>query len=216
MTTKSKASSSKKAARKKASARVSPSSQSRKKQTISPKERWLLISESAYARAQKRGFIGGNPFEEWVEAEREVDAKYATDFRAAFALTDATEMMEQFKGVFAGYGFGHLGLDALLDKNRGGLEKLAALNRKLVSGTSELANQQTALFQDAVSEAVKTLQSFARGKVNTEGVAKQAELSTQAIENVLSHVKDFTESMAEISPAPKKAAPRRTKRPPTS
>lgn len=208
MTTKGKASSIKKAARKKAPANASSTSPGGKKQkrTISPTKRWLLITENAHARAQKRGFIGGDPFEDLLEAEQEIDAKYDTDYEGVFTLTDATELTEQFKSVFASYGFDRLGLKSLLDMHRDGLEKLAASNRKLIDTTSELATKQTALLQDVASEAVNTLQSFAKGWMPTGGVAKQAELSTLAMENALSHLRALTNSVAEISTAPKKVA----------
>jgi len=32
-----------------------------------------LIAETAYLRAERRGFCGGDPDEDWLEAEREVD-----------------------------------------------------------------------------------------------------------------------------------------------
>ena len=33
-----------------------------------------MIAEAAYLRAEKRGFTGGDPVRDWMEAEREVDA----------------------------------------------------------------------------------------------------------------------------------------------
>jgi hypothetical protein len=33
-----------------------------------------MISEAAYYKAEKRGFIGGDPAADWVEAEKEIDA----------------------------------------------------------------------------------------------------------------------------------------------
>lgn len=196
MTIESKASSRNKAAREKTPAKTSSTSPGGKKQMISPAERWLLIREKAYLRAQKRGFVGGNAFEDWLEAEEEIDAEYATDFRGVFSLTDPAEITEQVKSVFAVYGLGHLSVDALLAKHRDCTDKLAAFNRKMINSTSELANQQTVLVQDAVRDAVKTLQTVAQGRVTTDVVTKQAELSMQALENALSHVKALTKSVA--------------------
>ena len=201
MSTESRVTSSESAARKAATSGASPTSTGGKKQTISPAERWLLIRGNAYVRAQKRGFVGGNPYEDWLEAEEDIDAEYDTDFRGVFSLTDSAGITEQVKSVFAVYGLDHLSVDALLDKHREGMEKLAAFNRSLINSTSELANQQTNLVQDAVTEAVKTLQSVAQGRVDTEGVTRQAELSMKAIELALSHVKALSESVAKISPA---------------
>lgn len=41
--------------------------------TISPTERHSLIAQTAYLRAEKRGFCGGDPQEDWLIAETEVD-----------------------------------------------------------------------------------------------------------------------------------------------
>jgi hypothetical protein len=41
---------------------------------ISPEERLQRISETAYYKAQQRGFETGNEDRDWLEAEQEVDA----------------------------------------------------------------------------------------------------------------------------------------------
>lgn len=40
---------------------------------INPEERYRMIAVAAYYRAEKRGFIGGDPSQDWVEAEAEVN-----------------------------------------------------------------------------------------------------------------------------------------------
>nr|VFK41736.1 MAG: Protein of unknown function (DUF2934) [Candidatus Kentron sp. SD]VFK47641.1 MAG: Protein of unknown function (DUF2934) [Candidatus Kentron sp. SD]VFK80299.1 MAG: Protein of unknown function (DUF2934) [Candidatus Kentron sp. SD] len=40
---------------------------------ITPEERWNMIAVAAYYRAEQRGFIGGNPAEDWIAAEEEID-----------------------------------------------------------------------------------------------------------------------------------------------
>jgi len=42
---------------------------------VGPEQRAALIAESAYFRAQKRGFIPGHETQDWLAAEAEVDAK---------------------------------------------------------------------------------------------------------------------------------------------
>jgi len=170
------------------------------KQTISPVARWLRIRENAYARAQKRRFVGGNPFQDWLDAEEEIDARYVTDFRGVFSLTDPAEVTNQIKGVLAGYGLGHLSVDTLIGNHREGMKKLAAIDSALVDGSLELASEQATLVRDALIEAVKTLQSVAQGELSTDGVAKQAELSIKAVENTLSLVKSLTEAVTGSSP----------------
>lgn len=41
---------------------------------MTPGERHRLISETAYFKAERRGFHDGNPEQDWFEAEAEVDA----------------------------------------------------------------------------------------------------------------------------------------------
>jgi hypothetical protein len=38
-----------------------------------PEERWLMIAEAAYYRAEKRGFAPGHAEQDWLEAEKEID-----------------------------------------------------------------------------------------------------------------------------------------------
>jgi len=170
------------------------------KQTISPVTRWLRIRENAYARAQKRDFIGGNPFQDWLDAEEEIDARYVTDFRSVFSLSDPAEVTHQIKGVLAGYGLGHLSVDTLLSNHHEGMKKLAAIDSALVDGSLELAPEQATLVRDTLSEAIRTLQSVAQGELNTDGVAKQVELSVKAVENTVSLVKSLTEALTGSSP----------------
>jgi hypothetical protein len=40
---------------------------------ISPEHRQEMIAEAAYLRAEQRGFTSGDPMEDWLAAEREVD-----------------------------------------------------------------------------------------------------------------------------------------------
>jgi hypothetical protein len=208
MVKKSKASTTRHPPRKK----VAPGSRGRRKQgkkhSITPKERWLLITENARARVQQRGFIGGNPIEDWLEAEREIDARYTTDYASIFSRTDASEIVEQIRGVFAGHRLSQLDLEDFIDQQRGGLKSLAQINRELIDGTTEFAAQQTALLQQSLGEAVKSLKSLAHGELDTGGVSKQAELSMQAMENVLSRVKSLANVVAKARPAKDKAAPK--------
>jgi hypothetical protein len=42
---------------------------------IGPRERHQMIAEAAYYRAQQRGFAGGDPLRDWLEAEAEVSMR---------------------------------------------------------------------------------------------------------------------------------------------
>lgn len=40
---------------------------------VTPEQRYHMIAEAAYFRAERRGFSGGDPAQDWLEAEAEVD-----------------------------------------------------------------------------------------------------------------------------------------------
>lgn len=40
---------------------------------VTPEQRYHMIAEAAYFRAQRRGFSGGDPAQDWLEAEAEID-----------------------------------------------------------------------------------------------------------------------------------------------
>lgn len=42
---------------------------------IDKQDRQQRIAEAAYFRAERRGFIGGDPVADWIEAEHEIDAE---------------------------------------------------------------------------------------------------------------------------------------------
>ena len=42
--------------------------------TVSAEQRNAMIAESAYLRAEARGFQGGDPVQDWLDGEKEVDA----------------------------------------------------------------------------------------------------------------------------------------------
>ena len=48
--------------------------QAPRRTSISPEERYRMIAEAAYYRAQRRGFQGGDTARDWNEAEAAIDA----------------------------------------------------------------------------------------------------------------------------------------------
>lgn len=65
---------------------------------VSPQQREHMIRDAAYSLAAKRGFVGGSPQEDWLEAEGEIDQFLAVQAgiiakgrQAAEAVTAITE-----------------------------------------------------------------------------------------------------------------------------
>jgi len=47
-----------------------------------PAQRRAMIAEAAYVRAERRGFRGGNPEQDWLQAEIEVDRLFLQEWPA--------------------------------------------------------------------------------------------------------------------------------------
>ncbi|MBI5507998.1 MAG: DUF2934 domain-containing protein [Deltaproteobacteria bacterium] len=55
---------------------------------VTAAQRSSMIQAAAYLRAEKRGFRDGDPMQDWLDAEREVDAILAKDGRLAEVAAD--------------------------------------------------------------------------------------------------------------------------------
>ena len=51
-------------------------SRAAKKITITASERRQMIAEAAYYIAEKRNFLGGEVHNDWIDAEKQIDASY--------------------------------------------------------------------------------------------------------------------------------------------
>lgn len=65
---KKKATTAKKTAAKKTVARKA------RRNALTPEQRYRLVAEAAFLKAEQRGFVGGDPVQDWLEAEREVES----------------------------------------------------------------------------------------------------------------------------------------------
>jgi hypothetical protein len=161
-----------------------------------------MISRKIQARAQRRGFVGGDPLEDFAEAIAEVDDEYVTDVRGLLSLTDPTEMMEQFQSLFAGYGLGKQGLERLLALNRDALEQLAVSNRELVSRGTAGAVRGSVLLRNATEDAIQTLQSLAHGATRIEERLHLPTMPTRAFSNMLSRLAGLADSAKKLDDTP--------------
>lgn len=55
---------------------------------VTPEMRHRMIAEAAWYRAEARGFEGGDPDQDWLEAEREIDRRLAARGRAEAGRED--------------------------------------------------------------------------------------------------------------------------------
>lgn len=54
---------------------VKKSAPRKKAATVTPEQRYHMISTAAYFLAERRGFAGGYEMQDWISAEAEIDAK---------------------------------------------------------------------------------------------------------------------------------------------
>lgn len=168
-----------------ATEQLAPSPTSTGRKRISPAERWELIRQAAHQRAQKREFVGGFPHQDLLEAEREVDAVYETDFECLLSLRESDRLTDQLRGLLACYGFDQQHLNDLLEKHYRRLQELLASNRQPPPGKAETMNEQTRAVRAIANEAVEALQSLAAGRIRTEALINLAEVSMKTLEDLL-------------------------------
>ena len=72
-TSESAASNKKQATRKKATGMRKTAAKKIPSTVVTPDERHRLIAETAFLKAERRSFQGGDPVEDWLKAETEVD-----------------------------------------------------------------------------------------------------------------------------------------------
>ena len=51
--------------------------------SVTPEERRRMIESAAYARAERRGFVAGDPMDDWLQAESEVDSRLISEGRGS-------------------------------------------------------------------------------------------------------------------------------------
>lgn len=135
-----------------------------KKEPISPFERIRMITEAAYYRAEKRGFLAGNPAQDWTEAEREIDSRYTVYFdRSLFGL-GVSEGLEAFYKSLESHSLSAVDLNGFLEAQRKNVQALSEAHRKALEGTRELLSQQTQTLAQALDEAVAAIAEFSRSK----------------------------------------------------
>lgn len=169
------------------------------KPKISATERWVLISKNVYCRAQRRGFVGGDPFDDIAQAISEIDDQYATDVRGLLSLTDPAKLVEEFRNLFAGFGLENRSLDELLEMHRDSLEKLAASNSELVNGAVERAARRVALLNQATEDATAALRAMAQTAAQLREHAFLPSQPTQhTFRNVLSRLAALANSLGDL------------------
>ena len=128
---------------------------------ISEAQRRQMIAEAAYLRAERRGFSGGDPAADWIEAEAEVDEQLRRIEGAHVlecleeGLATATKKLNSLKRKASG-----LAADARTGLQRD-VQKLSELRESLRGKVKELRSQGEQAGQVAVRQAEKVWDELA-------------------------------------------------------
>jgi len=133
---------------------------------LGAEERRKMISEAAYFRAERRGFVGGDPVRDWLDAENEVNAALARhDLLAALEerLEIANDKLQSLRKRFSDLkasGREELAQDlATIVKLRDGLARKVELVRLQGEQASDKAKQQA---EKALNQAEKAWEQISR------------------------------------------------------
>nr|VFJ55387.1 MAG: phasin family protein [Candidatus Kentron sp. DK] len=170
------------------------------KKTISPMDRWKMVAEAAYYRAQKRGFIGGNPMDDWTKAEREIDAKYAVDYRKIMVALDSSEVMEQLIGILGEIlRQPNLDLGGILEDQRKNIEALTDANKVIFDNARGIIERQVGMFRETMEQTVSLMDNTLQTKSTRDMAGQQAELVRLGMEKSLASMRDITESITKAN-----------------
>jgi phasin family protein len=167
------------------------------KKSVSPLERWKMVTEAAYYRAQARGFLGGDSMEDWREAEKAIDAEYTVDYGKTLGVLDPSEMMDQFRKVFSGIQFPGVDLEAVIDAQRKNMEALTAANKAAFEGAWDLMQREMEMSRESVDSAAAIIDDMKAAPSAKDLPAKQTELLKKAVEKAVANMRELAEMAAK-------------------
>lgn len=153
---------------------------------VTPEERYRMIQEAAYFRAETCGFVGGDVAEDWLQAEAEIDRMLKAQGRLPSRTPE--EIQERVQGILASDPTAiaaqvrAMTLDAL---TRGSLdtEALKRVTAAVVKGAREGAAPLGEQGGQALKEAMRGLD---------EALAGAAEAAHLAIEEAAGRTDEFS------------------------
>jgi hypothetical protein len=148
-------------------------------QTVAPEERRHMIEESAYYRAQQRGFGGGDPVEDWLAAEREINRMLPSPQQQKRELA-AYQQLRQAVEKILGDTRETLSAETIrqaLDKAVAQLKQLGGytadtVDKVAASVEKDMANAAQAVGQKLGAFSGKTADLLPQGRVPPRAVAR--------------------------------------------
>lgn len=165
-----------------------------KQSPITPEQRYRMIEEAAYFRAEKRGFVGGDVAEDWIQAEAEIDRMLKEQGRLPSITPE--EIQERVQGVIVSDSAAiaaqvrAITLDAL---TRGILDTdaLRQVTAAVVKGAREGAAPLGEHGEHALKEAVRGLDDALAGAAEAahlaiqEAAGRSSEFSRQGLKQAM-------------------------------
>jgi hypothetical protein len=150
-----------------------------------------MITENAYFRAEKRGFIGGNPYEDWLEAERDIDAHYPMDFFNVFSIPKPSEVVEHLRMALGTLRFEAVDTGEVVEFHRRNIEAITAANQHLIGSASSLVEHQIGIFHRTMDCVGTSLKELAEAPSLKESAERRIELVQEAVRMALEHMRDL-------------------------
>lgn len=168
-----------------------------KKKRVTPEQRWRMIEEAAYYRAEKRGFVGEQLADDWTAAEAEIDHHYEVDLSQTMQESDPGRLVEQLAKAFSGPRFGGIDVGEVLKAQRKNIEALTVANQQALKGARLLLVRQAELLQDVLQDAADSIKALAESNRPTELIEKQDAILQSARTRALAQMREMAEIVAQ-------------------
>lgn len=166
------------------------------KKRITPQQRWRLIEEAAYYRAQSRGFVGEQLADDWAAAEAEIDERYEIDLDETIRERDAGRLVEQLAKAFSGPRFGSINVRGVLEAQHKNLEALALANEQAIEGVHLLLIVQARILKQVLQDAADSIKALAESTAPSELIAKQEALLHSAQARAVGQMREVADLVA--------------------
>lgn len=178
---------------------VSPSggSLADQKKRVTPEQRWRMIEEAAYYRAEKRGFLGDQLAADWTAAEAEIDEQYEIDLAQTMRESDASKLLKQLRKAFSGPRFGGVNFGELLRLHSKNLEALALANKQALESTQLVLTHQAEVFRHIMQSAADSVKVLTHNAGTADVIQKQEAILQIAREKALDEMRQIAEIIAE-------------------
>lgn len=165
--------------------------------TITPEQRWQMIREAAFYRAEKRSFVGDHLAEDWRAAESEIDASYTVDLTGTMEKGDPATLLEELQKAFSGPRFGDINVAGILEGQRKDLEALALMNQNALQGARLLIIRQAEILYKMLLDAAASAKALLETGSGEELVAQHEQIITMARKKALLLMRELAATMAK-------------------